>query len=128
MSTKSLPDSTLESTSRLHRGLALYERYGHLIEEVAPDFYLVPSQDGEHFYHVDYREETCDCPNHYYREATCLHIYAVGISLAKRRSFSCDGCGRRYPNTERVEVGEDSLTFFDGDELCLGCALGHGEA
>ena len=74
-------------TTRLERGLKLFEEHGHLIEEeVAPDFYLCPAQDGERFWHVDYREESCDCPDHAYRGVACVHVYAVGVKLAKRRA------------------------------------------
>jgi len=110
------------------RGLKLFEEHGGLIERVAPDFYLVPSQDGTRFYHVDYRDETCDCPDHEHRGVTCVHVYAVGVKLAKRRAKAsrCDGCGGRFPRRDLFEVGDDHLTFFEGDELCGACALGAG--
>ena len=84
-------DSTIiadsrQRTTREQRALALYREHGHLIEEVAPGFYLVPGQDGEHFYHVDYLTEECDCPDHQFRHVTCIHIYREGIQQAKRRS------------------------------------------
>ena len=117
-------------TTRLERGLKLFEEHGHLIEEeVAPDFYLCPAQDGERFWHVDYREESCDCPDHAYRGVTCVHVFAVGVNLAKRRakkSAACDGCGGRFPRRDLFEVGDDNLMFFEGDELCRPCAGRYG--
>ena len=118
------PDSTREQ-----RGLALYREHGHLIEKVAPDFYLVPSQDGERFYHVDYVTETCDCADHEYRGATCLHIYAVGVKLAKRRASRCSGCGERFPRRQTVEVGSEMVEMGDaleGQRFCRPCARRHG--
>lgn len=38
---------------------------------------------------------------------------------------SCAGCGGRFRGRELVEVGDDSLTYFEGDELCGGCAREH---
>ena len=57
-----------------------------------------------------------------------MHIYAVGISLAKRRGSAsrCDGCGSRFPRRDMYEVEEGHLTFFEGDELCHPCAIHHG--
>ena len=116
------------ATTREQRGLTLYREHGYLIEEVASDFYLVPSQDGERFRHVDYLEESCDCPDFTYRGLTCVHIFAVGVKLAKRRAkvSRCDGCGERFPRRDLFEVGDDNLTFFEGDELCRPCAIHHG--
>ncbi len=120
--------SVAPTTTREQRGLALYREHGHLIEKVAPDFYLVPSQDGRRFYHVDYREESCDCPDHAYRGVTCVHIFAVGISLAKRRAKTppCAGCGERFPRRELVEVGpeqaEMSVEAREGERYCRPCA------
>ena len=107
MAATSLPVSTVETNPRVERALALHRSYGHLIEEVAPDFYLVPGQSGEHFWHVDYAEETCDCPDHQYRRVTCIHIFAVGIHKAKRRSrpHACKG-GLVYMGRLDEETGD----------------------
>ena len=129
------PKAESGKTTREQRGLKLHEEHGHLIERVAPDFFLVPSQDGERFYHVDYRDETCDCPDHAYRGVTCVHIYAVGISLAKRRakrSATCAGCGESHPRRELVEVGPEHLAFGhgvrEGGRYCRPCARRAGVA
>ncbi|MDP8953310.1 MAG: hypothetical protein M3N18_13960 [Actinomycetota bacterium] len=119
-------------TTREARGLALYREHGHLIEKVAPDFYLVPSQDGERFYHVDYRGEVCDCADHRYRHATCVHIYAVGIARAKRRAKSarCAGCGQVHRRRDLLEVGPEQaghgLDALEGQRFCRPCARRHG--
>ena len=125
MTVKSSVAQPAPTTTRERRGLELYREHGHLIEEVAPDFYLVPSQDGERFYHVDYRDETCDCPDHEHRGATCLHIYAVGVKLAKRRAKAsrCDGCDERLPIREMVEATENDVGVFEGDRFCRPCAV-----
>ncbi len=68
------------------RALKLYEERGHEIERIAPDVFRVPSQDGERSYDVLYGErEECPCPDHQYRHVACVHLYAVGISIAKGR-------------------------------------------
>ncbi len=68
------------------RALKLYEERGHEIVRLAPDVFRVPSQDGERSYDVLYGErEECPCPDHQYRHVACVHLYAVGISIAKGR-------------------------------------------
>ncbi len=74
--------------TRVERGLALYLELGEGIEMVADDFYIVPSASGERFYHVDYRDESCDCPDYRYRGETCKHIYAVGSARSGAASSS----------------------------------------
>ena len=37
---------------------------------------------------VNYRRETCDCPNFLRRGTVCKHVYAVGIFRAKHRGES----------------------------------------
>ncbi len=73
-------------STREARALELYRTRGAEIEQIAPDIYLVPSQDGERVYRVQYGEhEYCSCPDHSYRAVNCVHILAVGIYHAKRR-------------------------------------------
>ena len=101
--------------TREHRALALYREYGHLIEEVAPDFYIVPSSDGESFYHVDYLTEDCDCPDSkFHPETNCKHVLCVGIKRAKRRSRP-HGCIGGYVYLDG-EDGEEAVP-------CKRCAL-----
>jgi hypothetical protein len=49
-----------------------------------PSLAVLP-RPGRGFYLVDYREETCDCPDFQYHGENCKHILAVGIYVAKRR-------------------------------------------
>jgi hypothetical protein len=72
-------------STREQRGLELYRTRGHEIHQTAEDLYLVPSCTGRGFYSVDYREETCDCPDFEHRGENCKHILAVGIYHAKHR-------------------------------------------
>ena len=39
---------------------------------------------------------------------------------------SCASCGGRFSGQDLFEVGDDHLTFFEGDELCRSCARNHG--
>jgi len=80
---------TVPNTREL-RALELYRTRGHEIRQASPgqDVYLVPSctrAPGRGFYSVDYREETCDCPDFTHRRENCKHILAVGVHVAKRR-------------------------------------------
>ncbi len=84
MATTSLADRRHPAT-REERALELYRTRGHEIRKVGEHLYLVPSCTGRGFYSVDYREETCDCPDHEIRRENCKHILAVGVHLAKRR-------------------------------------------
>jgi hypothetical protein len=118
--------------ARAERALELYRLRGQDIEPIAPDLYLLPSQDGKRSYRVDYRNETCSCPDHnFHPEMACKHILAAGVLYAKRRARRalCDGCFERFPVRELVELTEDNhdgLTYFDGDHLCRMCADGAG--
>ena len=67
------------------RALALVQAHGHLIERTGPWTYLVPSMSGAEPRAVNYRRESCDCPDFERRRAACKHVYAVGIHRAKRR-------------------------------------------
>jgi hypothetical protein len=123
MSTISVPVERREPTTRIDRGLELWEARGSEIEQLAEDIYLVPSQDGTQMYRVQYGEhEFCSCPDHQYRGVNCCHIYALGISLAKRRgrTASCDGCGSRFRHQQLYEV-QESLTYLEGDRICSEC-------
>src|SRR5829696_3995189 len=82
------PRTVPNSNPRELRALELYRTRGHEIRHVGQDLYLVPSCTGRGFYSVDYREETCDCPDHEIRGENCKHILAVGIYHAKHRKRS----------------------------------------
>jgi hypothetical protein len=51
--------------------------------------------------------------------------YQFGL-IAPQRGVAKMGCGDRFPNRERVHVGDGNLTFFEGDSLCEECAGNHG--
>jgi hypothetical protein len=105
------------------RALELYRTRGHEIRQSAEDLYLVPSYTGRGFYSVDYREETCDCPDFLRRRENCKHILAVGVLAAKRR---------RRPhvcNDGWVTIGQIAVDPETGEEteeyalyLCRRCA------
>lgn len=125
---RSLARPGQESTTRVDRGRLLYAEHGNEIT-LEDGVWLVPSQhDLTSVYEVllGRRGDVCECEDfgfHGHIEP-CKHITATTIARAK--TFSCDGCGGRFPNRERVEVGEDSLTHFAGEELCEPCACAHG--
>ncbi len=55
-------------------------------------------------------------------------MFVYGTVKGRRRPArgECAGCGERFEWGELVEVGEDSLTFFESDLVCEGCAHDHG--
>ena len=86
MTTTTIPEPTRADTREL-RALKLYRDRGHEIRQASPgeDLYLVPSCTSRGFYSVDYRQETCDCPDFLRRRENCKHILAAGVHVAKRR-------------------------------------------
>ena len=125
MATTSLAERRHLDTREL-RALELYRTRGHEIRHVGQDLYLVPSCTGRGFYSVDYREETCDCPDHEIRGENCKHILAVGIYHAKHRrsEASPHAC-----NDGWVTLGQIVIDPETGDEteeyalyLCRKCA------
>ena len=123
--TTTIPESTRTDT-RADRGLELYRTRGHEIRQAGEDLYLVPSctrAPGRGFYSVDYREETCDCPDFLRRRENCKHVLAVGVLAAKRRRrpHAC--------NDGWVTLGQIALDPETGEEveefalyLCRRCA------
>ena len=67
------------------RALRLYQDRGAEIVRTGPWTYLVPSCSGAGSWAVNYRSESCDCPDFEHRRDACKHVYAVGIHRAKRR-------------------------------------------
>ena len=83
--TTSVPEAKRPHTREL-RALALVQAHGKAIECLDQDLYLVPSQDGLRSYRVEYGDvEACSCPDQGYRGGSCVHLYALGVHLAKRR-------------------------------------------
>jgi hypothetical protein len=108
------------------RALALAEER---FEEIAASHrggrYTVPASGGGS-YAVTYtaRSESCGCPDWQIRGATCYHVLAVAVVRAK--TGVCCECGRRARHRDLYSVEDDSLTYFEGDELCEACAIGAG--
>jgi hypothetical protein len=120
--TTTIPQQARRNT-RESRALELYRRRGHEIRKAGEDLYLVPSCTGRGFYSVDYREETCDCPDFARRRENCKHILAVGVFVAKRRQHphACnDGwvtLGQIVVDPESGEETEEYALY-----LCRRCA------
>jgi hypothetical protein len=117
-----------EPQTRIERGCELYRVHGDDIV-FAGDVWLVPSQyDATSVYEVTLgsRGEYCECKDFEYRSPAggCVHIIAA--TLRKAKTFRCEGCGERFPNSEFFEAPEDHLTWFEGDPLCRECAANHG--
>ncbi len=86
MDKASLADHRREPTAREQRALALFRARGDEIRHLYGSTYRVRSQDGEHAYGVEYgQREYCSCPDHRYRDETCVHLYALGVAMAKGR-------------------------------------------
>ncbi len=110
------------------RALELYRTRGHEMRQASPgeDLYLVPSCTGRGFYSVDYRAETCDCPDFLRRGENCKHILAVGVLVAKRRARLRQVCAC---NDGWITLGQIALDPETGEEteesalyLCRRCA------
>ena len=117
---------TVPNTREL-RALEHYRTRGHEIRqassEAGQDLYLVPSCTGRGFYSVDYREETCDCPDFLRHRENCKHILAVGVLAAKRRRrpHACnDGWATLGQLVVDPETGEEVEEF--ALYLCRKCA------
>ncbi len=73
--------------TRETRALALYREHGAEIVRTGPWTYLVPSCSGGEPYAVNYRRETCDCPDALrHPDLNCKHLLAVAVKRAKHRA------------------------------------------
>ncbi len=127
MDTRSLAQPTRPSTREL-RGIALYRDHADEIR-FERGVWLVPSLSTAttvYEVRIGTRGASCECRDHCYRGVPCMHVHAATIAKAKTRP--CAGCSGRFRGRSLVEVGADSLTFHEGDELCRSCARDHGEA
>ena len=113
------------------RGLALYELHA---DEILGSYqgsgrWLVPSGAANGLYEVRVgtrpERNRCECRG-FASHRHCSHVVAAG--RVAKKSGVCDGCGERVWHRDLLEVGTDSLTFFEGDVLCRPCARDHGEA
>lgn len=93
-----------EQSERKERGLMIAART-KLTQQ--GNVWHVPSQSGyQPFYTVDPTAKTCNCPDYEKREATCKHIYAVEIVVARETSTTTtiDGDTAITTTTEVVTV------------------------
>jgi hypothetical protein len=118
------PPPPTRKETRADRALALYVE---AFEEIAASFragvYRVPSCTGAAVYTVRLvPTPRCSCPD--FRGGECKHVSAVRV--VRKKTAPCAGCGRRFRHRDLYEVGDDNLTFFEGDMLCPECAGAHG--
>ncbi len=82
--------TTIPKSTRLKRGVRLFNERGHEIARTTGGTYRVPSCSGEASYHVYLGEvTTCSCPDsRRAREAGeyCKHVVAASVFAAKRRA------------------------------------------
>ncbi len=122
-----MAEITIPKTTRPQRGIALYRDHADRIR-FERGVWLVPSLSEEttvYEVRLGTRGASCECRDHGHRHVDCLHIHAATIAKAKTRE--CAGCSGLFRGRDLVEVAPDSLTFFEGDELCRPCARAHGE-
>ncbi len=125
------PSTRETAPSYVLRGLGLFELHaGEILASYqGGGRYVVPSgteANGLYEVRVGTRPERnrCECRG-FASHGHCSHV--VAAQRAASRSDLCDGCGERVWRRDLVEVGDDSLAFFEGDELCRPCARDHGE-
>jgi len=107
---------------RHSRGVAIATNRLEEIKKLAPGTYSVPASKSSEAYVVTVKPvEACSCPDSLYSGHRCKHRHAVLHMLKK--SGVCEGCGVRRWNEDLLEV-VDSLTYFEGDMICSGCAAG----
>ncbi len=108
------------------RGLGIAELRG---DEILGSYqgggrWLVPSgtaANGLYEVRVGVRPERNRCESRgFASHKHCSHI--VAAQRVSKRSGVCDGCGERAWRRDMYEVGDDHLSFFEGDELCRPCA------
>lgn len=77
-------------TTRLQRGIRLFNERGHEITRTTGGTYRVPSCTGEGTYHVYLGEvTTCSCADSRHARVAgefCKHVHAAYILQAKRRA------------------------------------------
>lgn len=118
-----LPARTLPD-SRASRALEIFvEHFDRIAASWHRGVWKVPSStDPGVEYTVRLLSEVyCSCPDFEGPEAECKHVMVVRV--VRKKTAPCSSCGRRYRHRDLEEVTEDheSLTWFPGDRLCLGC-------
>lgn len=118
---ETLPQPT---TTRFERGITMaVERFDESVR-VAPWIWSVPSCSGPGVRAVNLEACECSCPDQVPAGEECKHLSAA--RYVKARIATCSGCGDRVRHRDLYEVGDDNLTFFEGDLVCRECAVGHG--
>lgn len=113
--------------SREQRGVALAQERFEGIERVAPWTWSVPSStEADKSYVVNLKHEACSCPDTPPKGGVCKHVTAA--AYVKARTGVCANCGGRFRGRDLIEVmdSHESLTWFEGDEVCVDCAPGCG--
>ncbi len=102
------------------------EKGKHCGHHQAPWTWRVPSCSGPLFYVVDLKNGLCTCSDHPPEGERCKHVSAAAYKKAK--TATCSGCKNRFRHRDLYEVQDwhESLTWFEGDLLCEGCALDSG--
>ncbi len=125
MATISLPAPREEATTRVQRGCNLYAELWAEFRFEHGSWFLPSATVEGRFYAVRLGPvERCECSDHEYRGAKCLHVTAATIVRAKSTTCSC--CGQRVPLKCVTEVTEEHelLSWFVGDRLCSDCVHG----
>ncbi len=83
--------ATAPPSTRLQRGIALFNERGAEIERISAHTYRVPSCTGEGHYIAYTDLRVCTCPDYIRAKASgngerCKHVVTAEIVLAKRRA------------------------------------------
>ena len=112
---------------RKERGDDLFRERKADIWNCGPYTYRVPSESAENTVYIVFirpGQEFCPCPDFRERCADqgicCKHLHAA--KKWAKCSGQCADCKVRLLHRDLYEVGEDHLTWFEGDELCEPCA------
>ncbi len=116
--------SLAHPTTRFERGIALAQEHFEEIHRIAPWIWSVPSATGNGVHAANLKTGECSCPARIPEGEADKHV--VAARYVKAKTAACVGCGRRFRHRDLYDVGEDNLTFFEGDVLCGGCASAHG--
>jgi hypothetical protein len=117
-------NSVAPPSTRFERGIALAQEHFEEIVRVAPWIWSVPSATGDGVYACNLKTGECSCEDRTPAGEVDKHVVAAKYKKAK--TATCIGCGGRFRHRDLYDVGEDSLTFFEGDILCGSCASAHG--
>lgn len=119
------PETKLDP--REQRGLDLFGEERENIWHCGPHTYRVPSASSKETVYIVYArpgQELCPCPDFLKRcqdqGILCKHLHAA--KTWTKRSGECADCKVRLLHRDLYEVGDDHLTWFEGDELCEPCA------